>query len=205
MRVNCIHRGRGTQDGKWTYEPDSSITKAEVMKTMAKIMGIAYQDLTTPGDDKQYTGVTMFQDIPHEHWAAWYATYAYQKNILTKLYTRDVDGLRYFSPDENITRADAVRMMVAVYEKLYGAIEVPVDHTMKMVDITSSDADYEIAHKASYINIIQGRLRNDQRYFDGNKTITRQEFAKIVYLPFQERFAVDKGQKVTAMEENTQS
>ncbi|USN56439.1 MAG: S-layer homology domain-containing protein [Candidatus Peribacteria bacterium] len=199
MRLNCIHRGRGTSEGKWIYEPDSSITRAEVMKTMVKIMGIAYQDFDIKTEDTIFDGEIVFHDIDREHRSSWYTPYAFHKGILAKLYAIDVSGDRYFSPDLAITRGEAIQMMIATYEKIYGTVSVPSDYVIPMEDVSSADLYYDAIQKAVYLGIIEGRTRNGKKYIDSTSTITRQEFAKIAYLPFQERFVIDIGQEVVAV------
>lgn len=79
MRISCLHRGRGTSQGLWIYEPDGNITRAEAVKTFVKILGISFEDFTIQSEDTKYPGASRFADVPQDHWFAWYVDYAMNK------------------------------------------------------------------------------------------------------------------------------
>lgn len=190
MRLSCIHRGRWAVQDKWTYEPNSSITKAEVMKTMAKLLGIEQEDLFVSSEEDLYTGNIIFVDIPEWHWASWYSEYAFENWLLDGLYEAKDDGL-YFYPEEDINRTDAIKMMVNTYEKIYWDIVLEEDFVSNMNDITIDQKFLEDIFKAEQEEFIEGRVYGDIKLFEWNSHITRQEFAKIAYKPFAELFVVD--------------
>jgi|GEM_PF-1480046 len=82
MRVSCIHRGRGTTQGLWTYVPNDSITRAEVLKTVVKILGIKFDNFTILNEDLPYVvGNSPFADVKSGNWFAHYANYAYTQGL----------------------------------------------------------------------------------------------------------------------------
>lgn len=108
----------------------------------------------------------MFKDVPRSYWASWYTDYAKEKGLLNGLYEKRRAVLRkqgkrvteenlYFNPEEEITRAEAIRMMVNTYESIYGKIQVPEDYQTKMIDLKKTDSWYPWVSKAEYKGLVE--------------------------------------------------
>jgi hypothetical protein len=59
----------------WIYEPNRSVTRAEVLKTVVKILGIQFGNFTIINEDLPYVGQKVFADTPN--WFSHYESYAY--------------------------------------------------------------------------------------------------------------------------------
>lgn len=99
--------------------------------------------------------MTVFADIPDTHRASHYATYALGRGVLDDLYEIRSDRLRHFSPDNAITRNQAVQMMVATYETMYGLVTISADFSSKLSDVSLANPYYASIIKAEYLGIIE--------------------------------------------------
>jgi hypothetical protein len=59
--------------------PNDTITKAEMLKTVVKILGIAFDNFNIQSEDRIYNGSIPFSDIANTHWFAHYADYAFRQ------------------------------------------------------------------------------------------------------------------------------
>ena len=70
---------QGIDQAQWIYAPDRNMTRAEVVKTVAKIVGSYFDDFTIQSEDQAYPTPTQFADVAQDYWFAWYADYAAKK------------------------------------------------------------------------------------------------------------------------------
>lgn len=184
MRISCLHRGRGTSKGLWIYEPDGNITRAEAIKTFVKILGIWFKDFTITTEDKPYPTPTQFADVGQNYWFAWYVDYAARKGLLDGLVTSK-DGKQYLQPDKEITRYEAIKLMMLAYDMIDKS-KVALTGTSVMGDVIDANSPYyQYIRKAEILGFISGVPQKNGGYnFEGQRDITRAEFAKIVSVPF---------------------
>ncbi len=89
----------GYPDG--TFKPDNSITRAEFATIAVRLLGLE--------NAAQYAkGATDFSDLSAEHWASGYVNIAVNKGVIVGY----PDGT--FKPENNVTYAEAVTMLVRV-------------------------------------------------------------------------------------------
>ncbi len=135
------------------------------------------QYVDTKGDDSKDTkpeekpateAVQIFSDIPTNHWCYEAIRYLKAKNSVSGY----DDGS--FRPDNSVTRAEFIKMLVGVFAP---DTEIPEDFATKFTDLSSEAWYYDALAKAEVLGILQGTdgLCNPE----GN--ITRQEMAVITY------------------------
>ena len=144
-------------DGVNCFAPDQSITRAEAATMLVKMKGIDVKDYEK--DSEEFTDVD----------GAWYTPYvnaAFANNIVSG----KGDGI--FDPNGNLTRAEAVTMVVkAMGYKATGEGEVPFE------DI--SDGWYTEYIENAYENkIVSGKSKTQ---FDPDGQVTRAELAMMLY------------------------
>jgi len=109
--------------------------------------------------------IVAFEDVDSSHWA--YKSIASLKNA--NIISGYGDG--YFYPENNVTRAEFVKILV-------GAMKLDIkEKKSTFEDVNESDwfAPYVAAAQEN------GIVRGDGRYFDGNSNISRQEMAVMIY------------------------
>lgn len=190
MRLNCLHRGRNTFEGKWLYHPKRSVTKAEVMKTMVKIMGIARQDFNVVDEDIYYPGRVVFYDVPLGHWASWYTEYA-KRHMIVEWFYKKMPKWDQFSPNAIIDRYGVIKMIIQTYEIIHDPIDLPTDFRTKIPHLHTTDPYFSYITKAEYLGFVEWRNYNGSFKLEWEKPVTREEFAKMAYLAFKEYFVVD--------------
>jgi hypothetical protein len=143
----------GYPDG--SFEPDSSINRAE----FAKIVAIAAWDFDPEG--VEFTSWLDFYDIEQN---AWYTDY------LHKLYDEDIiDGYPdgSFKPDDNVNFVEAAKMIVAAYDKS-----------------TGKDGDYN-THGGEwfepYVDALNEIDAVPESITSNDQEITRLEMAQMIY------------------------
>ena len=190
MRVSCMHRGRWVWQGLWIYEPNSNILKSEVLKTVVKILWVAFEDFDIETENIVYNGPTPFADVPKEHRFAHYANYAYTV-WLTDGLTTTKDGKPYINPDEDITRYEAIQLIMTAYNMINNINIQNVNNEESSVLWDMIDANnpyYQYVRQAEMFGFISWVPQVDGSYnFEWQRYITRSELAKIVSVPFTEQ------------------
>ncbi len=186
MRNSCLHRWRWTNFGLRKYDPDEHITKAEVLKTLVKIMGIAKNDFDIVTEDAVYNGTQIFYDVSKNHWFSWYTSYAYSFGLTNGLFNT-VKNEKYLKPDDTITRYDTIRKIMEVYKKIINDNRIDISSRTNLTDMISNNPYYNYVREAEVLGIISGVPQKNGTYkFDWDRPLTRAEFAKVVSIPFGE-------------------
>jgi len=185
MRISCLQRG--IDQAQWIYAPDRNMTRAEVVKTVAKIVGSYFDDFTIQSEDQAYPTPTQFADVAQDYWFAWYADYAAKKWLLDGLVTVK-NGKQYLSPDAEITRYEAIKIMMLAYDMI-DKTKISLAGVSVMGDVVDANNPYyQYIRKAEVLGFISGIPQTNGGYnFVGQKDITRAEFAKIISVPFTEQ------------------
>lgn len=183
LRKSCLHRWRWAAEWIWEYEPDGYITKAEVMKTVIKILWMEENDFDIQDEDIRYPYVDVFADVPSTHRFSWYAEYGYIRWLTNGMYTL-TDSWRQFTPDEYITRNEAIKRIMMVYTMVNNE-EINVNTPTIFSDLKITDPYYTYVRMAEEYDFVVWVLQPDgSRMFEWTRPITRAEFAKIVTKPF---------------------
>jgi len=186
MRVSCIHKWPWGRKWLWIYEPNRSVTRAEVLKTLVKILGIQFANFEILHEDLPYRGDIVFTDTPN--WFNHYAQYAYNQWLTDGLYTTDKKGNKYLSPDKAITRYEAIKVIMLAYAKLQQSAITTMGSSVLGDIIDTGNPYYRYVRQAETLWFISWVPQNDGRYnFEWLRNITRAEFAKIASLPFSEQ------------------
>jgi len=186
LRISCLNQGRGRAKGERFYEPNANITRAEVLKTISKILWSTTNDFSIENEQKIFIGNRPFLDTPN--WFNHYADFAFKQWLTQWLYTTDTDGNRYLDPDQAITRYEAIKIMMLAYNKISQSI-VDISQPSVMGDvIDTNNPYYNYVRQAEVLGFIWGVPQADGGYnFEGTRNLTRAEFAKIVGVPFSEQ------------------
>jgi len=141
----------GYADG--TFRPNNPVTRAEFVTFLCKVKGY-----------KQMQG-NPFEDS-QKSWETGYITAALNNGII------DFTINKKFRPDDAITRQEVAEMMCR-------ALNISPDVTTKTpyADVTSNSG-YSTAAYSNYL--MQGYLKDNERYFNPNSNITRGEAAAVV-------------------------
>jgi len=136
------------------FHPERKITRAEFLKILFNALKIEVPEVT----DKP------FLDIMDNHWVIPYASIAKDMGIVRGNSNGD------FLPDNNISRYEAVKMIVAVGKIDEISIQIPYK------DIDIDNVFYPYIQKAFNQKIIL-----DNEYFYGYEAIYRGEMAGMIY------------------------
>ncbi len=178
MRVSCIHRWPWGKKWLWIYEPNRSVTRAEVLKTVVKILGIQFDNFTILHEDLPYIGEVIFSDTPN--WFNHYAHYAYSQWLTEGLYTTDKNGNKYLDPDRAITRYEAIKVIMLAYNKIQQWYPSIIWSSVLGDIINTNDPYYSYVRQAEVLWFISGVPQINGGYnFQCLRNITRAEFAKI--------------------------
>lgn len=122
----------------WIYEPNANITRAEVLKTVAKILGSTFENLEVTNEQHIYNGNKPFADTPN--WFNHYADYAFKQGLTEGLYTIK-DGKMYLDPDKSITRYEAIKVMMLAHNKISQSM-VDISKPSVMGDVVDANNPY---------------------------------------------------------------
>ena len=94
-----------------TVKPNANITRAEALKVILEAKAptsydIPYTDWLNTHVTYQYT---LFPDVPAVSWYGKYVFYAGMNNVVQG---KDIGGQKLFEPKNNITRAEALKMLM---------------------------------------------------------------------------------------------
>lgn len=154
------HYFSGYADG--SFQPDRTITRAEAAKVLAMYINLIRHPVTQ----------SSFKDVDPD---AWYAAYV----EAVKDYFPNMEGKKYFYPDEPVTREDVVYILVNT-KNLNNKIKY-LD--MSLVDNFTDSKKIDEAVKAHLAIGVQTALLSG--YSDGTikpkSALTRAEFAVLMH------------------------
>ena len=187
MRKSCLHRWKWTFASQWKYDPNEYVTKAEVLKTLVKIRGIAFEDFDIINEDYPYDGVQVFADVPKNHRFSRYSFYAYDHGMTDWLFVQKWDK-KYLNPDWTITRNQMIKAIMDLYKEIIDSSDIDITWHGNMVDIAmGSSYYYQYVREAEELWVISWYdMPNGTKMWLWNNPLTRAEFAKIVSIPFAE-------------------
>ncbi|MBU0981096.1 S-layer homology domain-containing protein [Patescibacteria group bacterium] len=139
------------------FHPADNVTRAEFLKMAIKSKGITPNVSTQSG----------FLDIEN-HWAKPYILYAET--------ARYIDSSNYFRPDDPISRAEAIKILLKVY-----SISTDGVTNEYFIDTLTHWAVFYAA-KAYEDGIVEGETVEGNRYFYPDRQMNRAEAAKIISL-----------------------
>jgi hypothetical protein len=61
----------------WTYYPNDYVKKSELIKTLVKIRGIAFDNFQIETEDQEYPFNTIFEDLSRNNRLSWYINYGF--------------------------------------------------------------------------------------------------------------------------------
>ncbi|MBP7841682.1 S-layer homology domain-containing protein [Patescibacteria group bacterium] len=98
------------------------------------------------------------------------------------------NGKQYLSPDAEITRYEAIKIMMLAYDMI-DKTKISLAGVSVMGDVVDANNPYyQYIRKAEVLGFISGIPQTNGGYnFVGQKDITRAEFAKIISVPFTEQ------------------
>jgi hypothetical protein len=163
LKNSCGVLGYKNEEGVPTgyFSPDSPITRAELAKML---VNCTYGELAA-------SDVESYSDIDP---AAWYAIYVFKAQKLGWIEGYD-DGT--FRPNNNVNRAEALKMILA--SKI--AVELITGGSMDFSDISGEEWFVDYVAYAVAEDIVEGY--SDGTFKPGNP-ITRAEAAKIISLVY---------------------
>ena len=139
-----------------TFDPDGNITRAEITKIIVEAFDIPMVEYP----DRPFPDVSI---------AKWY-TYYIQSALVAKIIDGYVDG--FFYPENNVTRAEAVKMLLE-------AVDIKIDNQEFLLtykDVKRAHWFVDYIYTAKSLGLITGY---DDDTFRPNEYITRGEIAKI--------------------------
>lgn len=145
--------------GDWTFRPNNPITRAEFLGVLMKALNI----------DVGSWPVTTFTDIP----ASWMNKYVEKaKEYWIKWQVKD--GKSIFRPNDPITRAEAMAMLISISE-----ITPSANTTTDFTDITN-DWMIKYIEKAKELWIAEWQTIDGKLVFRPNDPITRAEAVRVI-------------------------
>lgn len=181
LRVNCIVKGRELN----AFVTDDYIKRAEAIKVAIKLWGIK-NSWKVKSDRYIYLGDTPMVDVNNAHWAAQYVDKAYQIGLLEGLYKWG--EMKKILPDQNISRGDAVEVLVKTYLLLENTsleeVDFDIQSVFNDVERNTQYAPYiAYAYEKGFLN---GVVEGEKTKFLPNQSISRSEFAKVTALIFKD-------------------
>ena len=156
------HIVHGYSDG--TFRPNNPITRAEFLAIVIRSV--------PPCIDTGSTDPNPFADVS-EAWQIPLATEAYHLGMISG-YTDD-NGDRFFHPDDPITRAEALKILLRAT-----GVKTGSSTTSSFTDV-GTDWQIPVVESAYTLGIVSGQTdASGARFFRPNDSITRAEAAKIV-------------------------
>ncbi len=141
------------------FHPENSVTRAEFLKIALRGMGIKIGTGTT----------TDFTDVT-EDWQIPLVVKAKELGIISG---QTIDGKLIFRPNDIITRAEAMKILLKAAGYKTDA------STTDFTDVTE-DWQIPLVVKAQELGFISGQIINGKLVFRPNDTITRAEVTKII-------------------------
>lgn len=126
---------------------------------------ISENDIDDSDNNRETSKSFGFDDIANDYWAVEDIREMYYKNVISG------DENRKFRPEDNITRAEFVKMAVAAFN--VGATEI----NMPFTDVSNTDWFFDYIKRGYGIGIVKGTSENT---FSPHKNITRQDMVVIL-------------------------
>ena len=148
--LNSLNIMYGTENGN--FEPERDISRAEMVTVLVRALGL--EALTMPMSEKAENA--YFADVPRDYWAV------DDINLAYILRWANGDGFGYFRPDEPVTYAEAIKLIVVALGYGY---------------VAESEGGYPFGYinRASRLRILRNvNVEND-------KNLSRGEAALLVY------------------------
>lgn len=186
MRLSCLHRGVGSDQWLWIYLPERDVTRAEVLKTIVKVLWAALWDFDIQTEDAYYPFAVQFEDVPWDHRFAWYANYAKNKWLTDGMAEIRGNGQRYLYPDAPATRYEVIWTIMKAYN-IINDQKIDVQEWSSVLGdvIDKSNPYYTSVRQAETLWFVSWIPQVDGSYsFKWQNYTTRAEFAKMVALPF---------------------
>ncbi|WP_214483777.1 S-layer homology domain-containing protein [Bacillus sp. SM2101] len=143
-----------------------------VLSTSLLVGGVVPLSNTFNAQKVQAAEITSFSDVNSDYWAYKEINYLLDEGIAESL-----NGTKYM-PNDNITRAQAARMLVK-------ALKIDVNDTsipdVSFPDLSKSHADYPYIKVAVNEGIFKGK---DNGNFGTNENLTRAQMAKVIVETF---------------------
>jgi len=162
-------------DGKspGIFAPDDAISRAEVTKIVLKLFNWGTSEFQN-----------VFSDVFANDWFAKYVIQGFHTGLLVGY--PQPDGTVKFMPNQPITRAEALKIILFVK-----GVETGGEET-SFPDVQKSDWFYSYVAYAWNHGLIKGYVdpKGGPNFFAPNQPITRAEFSKIAVLAFQPDFNV---------------
>lgn len=145
-----------------------------------------FGNFTIINEDLPYIGEKVFADSPN--WFNHYAQYAYNQWLTQWLYTTDRQGNMYLNPDKEITRYEAIKVIMLAYNKMQQWSASIVWSSVLGDVINPNDPYYSYVRQAEALWFVSWVPQTNGSYnFEWMRNITRAEFAKIASLPFSDQ------------------
>lgn len=160
-------------DGKDSglFGPEDLVTRAEVSKIVIKLFDWGTSDF-----------VDVFTDVHEGDWFSKYVIQGYRTGTIVGY--MGADGKPEFRPNQPITRAEALKILLYVK-----GVEIG-EESVSYSDVQRSDWFYNYVAYATDHGIIEG-YKNSQgglNFFAPNKPVTRAEFSKMAVMTFEPDF-----------------
>jgi|GEM_PF-1509475 len=158
----CVIDGKKARQ----FAPDDSISRAEVTKIVLKLFQLGTSDFKN-----------VFADV---HQGDWFATYVVQGAKLKILLGFVNNGVTEFRPNQPITRAEALKVLLVAKGVKVG------NEKASYPDVHPSDWFYSYIAYASTNGIMNGYNdpKGGAKFFAPNQPITRAEFSKAAVMTF---------------------
>ena len=142
------------------FNPDNNISRAEFLKMAMKGLKVSYDTSVKSSD---------FSDVGE----AWQISLVVKAKSLGIVSGQTINGKLVFRPNDTITRAEAMKILLA-------AAGYKSDATVTVFSDVTEAWQIPFIAKAQSLGIVSGQTINGKLVFRPNDTITRAEVAKIV-------------------------
>jgi len=159
--VSFAQRGilKGYSDG--TFRPNNPITRAEFLAVTMKALGITMPTVST----SSFTDVT----------ASWMIPYVETAKSLGIAKGQIIDGISMFRPNDSITRAESIAILL-------NAAEIGVNSSLTTTEFTDVTVAWMIPYveTAKSLGIAKGQIIDGLLKFRPDDSITRAESVQII-------------------------
>ncbi|MFA9423909.1 MAG: S-layer homology domain-containing protein [Sedimentibacter sp.] len=171
--------------GDFTFKPESNITRAEFITTLARI---AYRQNQM---NETYTSDMYYSDMSKEHWSYTFIISMYEHLKTNKDYTlKDIFTGTKFYPDKAITREESAALIAAFCkDQIY-------DNNLPFSDVSTNNKYYDEIKRLYNAGIVQGY---ENKTFRGSTNITRAESAALINRVYWDIKTSDSEKYLTAL------
>ncbi len=163
--VEFVSRGilSGYEDG--TFKPNNNINRAEMSKVVAKYKN--YGDAEYP--------TAVFCDVDVEDWFYKFVMDLYHNNVVSGYVGGSCDLAREFKPEKNLTRAEALKIILSIFNVQLGTLTA--SDATGFSDVAFNDWEAPYVKKAFELSIVNGF---EDGTFKPSANVTRAEFVKML-------------------------